>query len=159
MEHLYELTPEQKVSKIASLGVLSAFAEAYGGNWDHGQWLELVDYVQKMGYAVPEHMLGLALENERVKLFAKIEKQERLDAHKLGVEETISFLESTDSFLASLERLKSVADKDMSTEHKKKLVELLSDKFTKEVRSRTEKGAWIPKKIVSDVEELKRKLV
>ena len=159
MEYMCDLTDEQKISRIASAGILASFVEAFEGSWNHEQWLELVSYVRDMGYSVSDAPLGLALEEERELYFLGLERNERLAARAPVIEETISFIESSDSFLSSLEKIKELASSEIGREHKKKLRLLLSEKFTQEVKGRLSNGAWIPRKLVDDVEALTKKLL
>jgi hypothetical protein len=159
MEYMCDLSDEQKISKVASAGVLASFVEAFDGQWNHEAWLELVSYVEGMGCALPHEKLGLALEAERELYHRGLAKNEQLAEKAPVIEETIAFIEGNTSFLESLEGIKGLAIVEMSHEHKKKLLNVLSEKFTKEVKDRMEKGHWMPKKIVEDVENLTKKLL
>lgn len=162
MDDVIELTDAQKLGRLSALGILAAFVEAYEGYWDHWQWLELMSYVDGLGYPLSEAVLREATEREREAYLKGTQKEERPgfkpSMNRAGFEQTLVVINETDSFLSSLMRIKEEADGGIGPERKKALLDILSEKFTREVRERTEKGAWIPKKMVSDVEELMRRL-
>lgn len=152
-----EAKEEHGLERLSVSGILSAFVEAYEGNWNHDQWLELVAYARELGCQLPEERLGQAIEDEKHSFLGRLLEQEKAAAHAQYIDETITLIDSSGSFLDSLERMKAMAGMELGHDHKRKLRDILSGKFVKEVKSRLSKGAWIPKRMVNEVEELTRK--
>ena len=56
---------QETMDAIATCGILQSFVRENGGQWDHKQWLGLLDRLRGQGFFVDPDLIGIALERER----------------------------------------------------------------------------------------------